>query len=400
MDTLNEFLSAHHYPLELSNQTLSGSGADFLLARARESRFMLIGEEHGVGSNIDFAAALFRLINRLGYKNYVTEIGPVSARQVNHLLRDTDSQAAFEAFYQKYPFSVPFAWMQEEVELLKAVAQHVHEKDNEPVIGIDQEFIFSPQFHFERLHEMCADPALKTVLEGWLKAEQQAYVDMQNGVSPDKLSVFMNLPLPTGWEELRSWFQAHHVDEALAILDAVQASHVIYRHYVNEEYYDNNNVRALLMRDYFYKAFQRVDSFNPDARFLIKLGANHVSRGFTSMGIQDIGNFISELAPMLGTQSFHVFVLPIRGTLNAWLPFLPESFKAYNVDINEYGAAVNHVVNHAPVKTGWNLYDLRPLRHRQRHWSKEVPEFQDLFLRYDAILMMDDVRASKLVRGL
>lgn len=397
MDTLNEFLSAHHYPLEFFDDVLIGAGADFLRARAQESRFMLLGEEHGVGSIVDLTTALFRLITPLGYKNYVTEIGPVSARRVNGLLRESDVKAAFEAFYQKYPFSVPFAWMQEEVELLKTVVQNTHEKDNEPVIGVDQEFIFSPQFHFDRLHEMCADPALKSMLEGWLQAEQKAYVDMQHGVSPDKLSVFMNLPLPTGWQEVRSWFQAHHMDEALMIMDAVQASHVIYRHYINEEYYDNNHVRSLLMREYFYKAFQRVDSFNPEARFLIKLGANHVSRGFTSMGIQDIGNFISELAPMLQTQSFHVFVLPIHGTLNAWLPFLPETFKAHPVNIEEYGTAITHLVNAAPVKTGWNLYDLRLLRHRQRHWSKEVPEFLDLFLRYDAVLMMDDVRAARLV---
>lgn len=397
MDTLNEFLSAHHYPLEFFDDVLIGAGADFLRARAQESRFMLLGEEHGVGSIVNLTTALFRLIAPLGYKNYVTEIGPVSAQRVNGLLREPDVKAAFEAFYQKYPFSVPFAWMQEEVELLKTVVQNAHTSDTAPIIGIDQEFILSPQVHFERLLELCTDASLKTMLAGWLKVEQEANQDMRNGATPDALSIFMNFPLPEGWEELRSWFQTHQVDEALTMMEAVQASHVIYQHYKNEEYYDNNHVRSLLMREYFYKAFQRVDSFNPEARFLIKLGANHVSRGFTSMGIQDIGNFISELAPMLQTQSFHMFVLPIHGTLNAWLPFLPETFKAHPVNVEEYGTAITHLVNAAPVKTGWNLYDLRPLRHRQRHWSKEVPEFLDLFLRYDAVLMMDDVRAARLV---
>jgi len=399
MDVLNEFLALHHYPLEHSKGGLTGSGADFLHARAQESRFMLFGEEHGVGSTVDLTAALFRLIASLGYTNYVTEVGPISAGYLNRLLREADARSAFEAFFQKYPFSVPFAWMREEVELYKTVRQNAHAKDQEPVIGIDQEFIFSPQIHFARLLELCANPSLKTVLEGWLKAEQQAYLDMQNGTSPDKLSIFMNLQLPDGWEKLRNWFHSNGVDEALTIMEAVQTSHVIYRHYINKEYYDNNHVRSQLMREYFYKAFQRVNAINPEARFLIKLGANHVSRGFTSMGIQDIGNFVSELAPMLQTQSFHVFVVPIRGALNAWLPFLPESFKAHPVDIEEYGAAITHLANAAPVKTGWNLYDLRSLRHRQRHWSKDVPEFLDFFLRYDAVLLMDDVQAATLVAG-
>lgn len=394
MDALNEFLALHHYPLKRSKNGLTGAGVDFLRARAQEARFMLIGEEHGVGSTIDFTADLLRLIAPLGYTNYVTEIGPISAEHLNRRLRGADARSAFEAFYQKYPFSVPFAWMREEVELLKTVMQNAHAQDDEPVIGIDQEFIFSPHIHFERLLELCADASLKSKLAGWLKAEQQAHLDMPNGVSPDKLSIFMNLLLPEGWEELRNWFQTNGVNEALSIMEAVRASHTIYQHYINEEYYDNNYVRSLLMRDYFYKAFRRVDSFNPESRFLVKLGANHVSRGFTSMGIQDIGNFVSELALMLKTQSFHIFVIPVDGKLNAWLPFLPESFKAHPVNVEEYGPAITHLVNAAPVKTGWNLYDLRSLRLRQRHWSKEAPEFKELFQRYDAVLLMDDVQAA------
>ena len=86
--------------------------------------------------------------------------------------------------------------MQEEVELLKTVVQNVHTSDTAPIIGIDQEFILSPQVHFERLLELCTDASLKTMLAGWLKVEQEANQDMRNGATPDALSIFMNFPLP------------------------------------------------------------------------------------------------------------------------------------------------------------------------------------------------------------
>jgi len=395
MTTLSSFLSDNHYPLALSGSALNGPGADFLRARAQESTFMLIGEDHGVGSNLDFASALFQLIRSLGYRNYVTEVGPVSAGHLNRLARQADVRSAFDAFYRQYPFSIPFAWLEEETRLLESVCAASSE-DEAPLIGIDQEFVLSPQLHFDTLLRLCDDPAWRSVLSAWLTMEQNANLQMRDGLSPDQLTAFMNRPLPAEWGALRSCFEAANAVDALACMDALQASQQIYMLYKHEEYYDNNNVRAELMRKYLSVAYRRVKAVRPDARFLVKLGANHVARGHSPMGIQDIGNFISELARMEATSSFHLLVLPMSGALNAWLPFLPETFKSHPVD-GDYGEGMTHLWNAAPAKNGWNLYDLRPLRHRQRHWSKDAPGFSDLFQRYDAVLFMEDVRPAKLV---
>ena len=372
MSTLTEFLSEHHYPLEISNHFLTGPGADFLHARAQESRFMLLGEEHGVGSNLEFATALFKAIQPLGYTTYVTEIGPFSAAHFNRLVKQPDAMAAFEAFYRQYPFSVPFAWLREEVQLYQAV--RAGSSQETPIIGIDQEFILSPQWHLETLLNVCDDPGWREKLSAWLEIERQANHALASGTTPDQLTCFMNLPLPDDWDALRQHFSSTGNSDAVARMDALQASHQIYMHYANKEYYDNNHVRGKLMRKYFYDAYKNAQS---DDRFFVKLGANHVSRGHTTMGILDVGNFIAELAHIEDTQSFHLLVLPVSGTLNAWFPFLPESFKAHPIEGN-YGPEFTPLLEAAPVKTGWNLYDLRPLRLRQMHWSKDNPAFKDL----------------------
>jgi len=396
MTNLTEALSEHHYPLEISNSLLTGRGADFLRTEAQRARFMLIAEEHGVGSNLDFSAALFDLIHPLGYGHYVTEVGPISAGHLNRLAREADVFSAFAAFYKKYPFSIPFAWLQEEIKIQLAVCAASPE-DKDAVIGIDQEFVFSPQLHLETLLNFCADPAFKEKLESWLEVEQQVNRDMVAGITPDKLFGFMNQALPEEWDALYKWFETNQSREALFIMDALNISHQIYMYYKNGEYYNNNNVRGHLMRKYFLDAYRRITAEKPDARFLTKLGANHISRGHGSMGIQDIGNFISELALMENTESFHLFVVPTSGALNAWLPFLPDSFKIHPISVEDYGSAIKRLLDAAPVKTGWNLYDLRPLRQRQMHWSKDDPDFRDLFLRYDAVLFMDDTRAARLI---
>ncbi len=393
MTTLTDILSENHYPLELASDVLTGPGAEFLHAQARACRFMLIGEEHGVGSNVDFSTALFQALQPLGYTQYVTEIGPASAEYFNQLVRKPDAMAAFRAFYTQYPFSVPFAWLEEEVHLLKAVAAA---NSAGGIIGIDQEFVFSPQLHLDTLLKACPDPAWQAQLTAWLDLERDANRALASGTTPDQLTAFMNVPLPEGWHALREYFASQQNSEAVTLMDALEASHQLYMHYAHEEYYDNNHVRSQLMRKYFYAAYQKIIAAQPDARFLVKLGANHISRGHSTMGIQDIGNFISELATMHETQSFHLFVLPISGTQNAWLPFLPAEFKTYPID-SDYGPMFQPFLDAAPAKTGWNLYDLRPLRHRQMRWSKDNPAFLDLFLRYDAILIMENVRAAQLV---
>lgn len=393
MSSLREFLSEHHYPLQLDHQSLIGPGAAFLQARAQEARFMLLGEEHGVGSNLAFATALFQTIHPFGYKTYVTEIGPISAANFNQYLHTSDPQAAFEAFFREYPFAVPFAWWQEERALYQAVRQAASEQEA-PLIGVDQEFILSPQCHLKTLWEQCADPGLQARLGAWLDLERQANRALARGTSPDQLITFMNQALPDAWEALRQHFATHAQADALAIMDALQVSHQIYMFYKHEQYYENNQVRSEWMRSYFYTAYQKQMAAWPDSRFFIKLGANHVSRGHTTMGILDLGNFIAELAYIEGTKSFHLLVLPLSGTLNAWLPFLPEAYKAHPID-GDYGPGVAHLLEAVPSKTGWNLYDLRPFRQRQNYWAKEQPAFKELFLRYDAVLLMEDVHAAR-----
>lgn len=391
MTELSDFLASHHYTLALNGETLTGTGVDFLQREARNARYFLFGEDHGIGSSLKFATALFKTLQPSGYNAYVTEIGPVSAKHILALLNQPDSFKAFQQFYTIHPFAIPFDWLEEELALL----QSGRETPGFELIGIDQEFILSPQLHLETLLALCTAGELKGKISEWLQAERAAVQEMYAGKPPDQLDLFMNLPLPPEWAALRNVFEAGRTSKALAIMDAVTASHEIYMHYKHEDYYLNNHVRGQLMKRYFHQAHQKQSL---DTKYFIKLGANHIERGHSSMGIQDIGNFISELAVMGNTHSFHLFVLPVSGRQNMWLPFLPAEYKAAPIEANtqpQFAPLLESVQE----KTGWQLYDLRPLRLRQSHWSQGSLEFKKFFQGYDAILLMYDVEPATLIAG-
>src|SRR4029078_3934197 len=59
---LLEALQANRLPLTMSDGNPAGQGWDWLVQQARNARFTLVGEEHGVAETAQFAAALFKAL--------------------------------------------------------------------------------------------------------------------------------------------------------------------------------------------------------------------------------------------------------------------------------------------------------------------------------------------------
>ena len=57
----------------------AGPGWDWLVQQARDARFTLIGEEHGVAETAQFSASLFRALPEAGYRRMAIELSPVIA---------------------------------------------------------------------------------------------------------------------------------------------------------------------------------------------------------------------------------------------------------------------------------------------------------------------------------
>src|SRR6266581_3739204 len=63
---LLEALRGNRLPLTMSDGP-AGRGWDWLVQEARDARFTLIGEEHGIAETAQFSGALFKAIRGSGY---------------------------------------------------------------------------------------------------------------------------------------------------------------------------------------------------------------------------------------------------------------------------------------------------------------------------------------------
>src|SRR5688572_14552125 len=74
--SLLEALQKNRLPLTMSGGP-AGRGWDWLVREARDARFTLIGEEHGVVETARFSAALFNALRTAGYSRMAIELSPI-----------------------------------------------------------------------------------------------------------------------------------------------------------------------------------------------------------------------------------------------------------------------------------------------------------------------------------
>lgn len=394
MNELTAQLKTLQHPIEMNQTGLSGPGAAYLAEKAAAVRFLLIGEDHGIGDILRFSQRLFNQVKGFGYSHYVTEIGPISAGLINTMARSADPGLAYNDFYREFGFSIPFATFVEEMELHQEVVEAALDDEN-PVLGIDQEFFLGslpllPLILEENANGQAAEQVRELILR-----ERDSYQALLEIKDLSAVKFFMNQPLPETWGTIRDGYRSYA--KADRILEALEASNQIYMHYNNGEYHLNNAVRASLMKRYFYEQYQDVRRSNPDARLLVKLGANHIMRGHSILAVQDIGNALSELAALHGEDTFHLLVLALEGTQNGWAPFTPPEARQLPIDHTSGLASFYQPVLEAlPEATGWNLYELAALRQRINKWSGGDARLKQTILGYDAILVMDRAGAATL----
>jgi hypothetical protein len=381
----------NQYALTLESGQLKGAGADFLLQTAKGSQFFLIGEDHGIAELPMFTQALFKAIHPTGYNHYVTETGPVTAQTVIALASSKDSDQAFDKFFARYPFSIPFFAWREEVQVAKTVLDTVQDKAN-AVAGIDQEFVLSPGFLLDKLTEMATDKKIKAALQQMSQRESDALKKVFSEKNPMAAATFMMDAKEPDLTDIENHFRNRKNLFALAAIEELKASRAVYQKYFTGKYYENNYDRSKLLKKHFLSYYKRISqNGNSQPKLLLKMGAMHTKRGHSFLGIQDIGNLLSELADINQTASFHLFVVVASGHQNGYSPFSDESAKQTKIEVR-YGKEFAELAS----KDSWTIFDLRPLRAEAKKLSAGNNLLQEIILGYDAVLVIPEGHAAKL----
>jgi hypothetical protein len=392
-------LRSNAAPFTIANGRLTGAGADALTRVTRENQFILVGEDHGIRELPEFVSALFDAARPAGYGHLGVEIGPITGRRLETMMRAPDGQKEVDTFLGKYiPFTLPFFFWKEESQMLESVVKSVPGKRG-VVWGLDQEFIVSPTYMFERLAAIAPNAAARTLAIQLAVSSANGDHAMIKSGNPG--AVWMVTSSDADVAKIQSTFAAKKGSEADEIIRELTVSRQIYRMFNAGTNYESNQKRDDLMKQHFLDAYYAAKARGETApKAIIKLGANHIFRGPSTTDSYEMGSFIPEFAEITGGKSFGILVVVAKGTWNAYRPFgSTEADKTQKYDpltTSEYAVFDIRSVLDAASQTDWSFIDLRPIRAaaangRLRNLN---PKARRLLTSFDAVVVVPEGHAS------
>jgi hypothetical protein len=378
---------------------LSGRGADALAREARANQFILVGEDHGIREVPEFVGALFDAARPAGYTHLAIEVGPVSSRMLETMMRSPSAQSDLDAFLGRYTaYSIPFFFWREEAQMLERVVKSMPNK-RDVVWGLDQEFAMAPTYLLENLARLAPTDVARSQLTRVATASSAADKAMLTTRNPSAVWMFASADSDVG--TLRSAIGARPSAPAREIVEELAASRAIYRRFGSGANYESNQERDDLMKRHFveaYRAAQARGEAHP--KVIIKLGANHVFRGPSMTDSYEIGSFVPEFARSEGGSALNILLVVKRGTYNAFRPFgSVEADKVKPYDLltsEEYAVFDMKSVLAASSDSTWTLIDLRPVRTKSANGALKglSPIAKRLLLSFDAVVVAPEGHAS------
>lgn len=407
---LATLLAANRFALSMEGDAVRGPGAELLLKNAREAQFVLVGEDHGFAEVPRLTETLYRALARTGTRSLVLEIGPISAGRAERALRakKPDGLARLNA---EYPFALPFLSWREDGELAAAA---IGLSSSPTLVGVDQEFILSPRMHFARLAELAPNEASRRLAEDYAQRDRSAYKTILSEHDPAKSllpllgekdfaqlrAVFTRIPgtpAPPGGKEYEKYPAKMTSDalEAEEIITSLESSAEIYRTQQTAPF-ESNRTRAQLMKRNFMARYGELAAQSKQPRMLFKMGANHAGRGISPTHQFDLGNLASELAESTGSRSYHVLVVAAGGSVNRWLPFMPDTAPKnmpYDAHAEFDSVGAGPLIDNA-LRGSWTLFDLSALREESEARKAGGAAFEQLIYAYDAVVVIDVAHAA------
>ena len=390
--SLADVLREHRLPLILEGGELSGPGADLLREEAAASRYLLVGETHGVAETPDLIAALFRELRPAGYRHLAVEIGPIQAERIGDLMAGPRPMETVAAFLAEHWPGVPFYGWRSEAELL---AEAVRLAGPEAVWGIDYD-ILADRYPLHRLRELAPDSTARAAADRAVALADSLLARATAEADPSQVAMFSQPPAV--WTSLREAYAPEPGSEADRILEQLEATARINEAWTSGRRWRSNRLRVGLLKQ---NLLRHLDAAGPDARVIVKMGGFHLMRGRTPNNTFDVGNLLSELsiaqaarsgdAPNAGSRSFHVMVFGAPGRERGALDPRDWSVRRVpTVTSNEKHWASG--LAGALFDDSSTVIDLRPLRPTADAGEPplyDLPErFEETVFTYDAVVVL------------
>ena len=273
-DTLMAKVLQNRYALSVRNGQFSGAGAQVLQSAVAQSRFVLIGENHGAVQNPKFSAAICNAAGPERFQTMAVEEGPLAAAELEGFVRRRDGLAQLAAFEKQFPSSLNVHSTGAEFEMLRQCARASAGEFH--LWGLNQEALGAGGFILSRIIESGVRGEAAQAMRQLFRKNDDAYRRvLQTG------NLFELFMISADDQELAGGAAALQKDgtpEARSLFRSLIESHEINR--VPPSEYRNARRRERLMKTLFASAYARASRSAPTPpRVLLKFGAFHVYRG-------------------------------------------------------------------------------------------------------------------------
>ena len=388
---LLEALQRNRLPLTLSNGP-TGRGWDWLVQEARDARFTLIGEEHGVAETARLSAALFTALRGSGYSRMAIELSPIIAQDVEAVARRNGFQGIVD--FLTAPGTFTFYNLREEAQFLADVIKAAPR--NERVLwGLDRE-IFSDRYLISRLEAKVPSRA-RDAFTRLKQASVNAWARNEQTRNPDDMFLLAEDPalvsaVRTAWPDPDHESDAimRTLEESLAI-ETAERTGGAWPYLQRRTKWNRDNLAGLLRAEQGRKVAPKI---------LMKFGYSHMIRGANYVNVFDLGAMADEVAALTGERAFHIIVLPGPGSRQAVLGQGGFGSVATD-DFDDFKAGdqrLTRVLSNANA-TGHEVIDLRALRPRAMRglegWNSDLVR---TIHGYDAAVIWKGAHASSSLR--
>lgn len=380
-------LRAAVLPVTLTEGRLGGPGSDWLARESERAQFVLIGEDHGMADVPQFSAALWNASTQRPFDRLAIETGPYATAALE-AAHDNDGIAALNA---RHPTAIPFFNWREDGEMAANAMRDA--RGQQVLCGVDQEFILSGRLLFRALANLAPDATARRLADAYAARDDALYRDMMRKRDP-QLALMTQLQT-SDFDSMRRAFDGS--PDALALIDDIATSAEIYRLQADEGY-RSNTLRSILMKRNFMRCYRDAQRNTAQPRALFRMGAMHVARGRSPVGVMDIGNLASELAASNGATSLHVLVIAAGGDSNRWYPFADDAAaKRTPYDAKQELEIVGALpLLESADANRWILIPLAPLREQGVLRRAGGTRFEQLVYGYDAVVIIPKARAATL----
>ena len=343
-------------PIEFDAAGMSGGGGERLRAELGNAQFVALGEDHGFADAPLLARALAAEMKSFGEPVFhAAEIGPFTAKWLQQQFGNKGKKIGLRSVadaMQGKGAAMPFTSNLEDSML---AADFFDKGGKSRLWGIDQEFMGAPMILLDGLAARSRDPALHKMLVEISDADQKALAKLDFGTA------WLGKVRRDDMEVIANGFRDDH--EALLLIEALADSAEIYQLNNQGAYQASNEYRSALMQGYFLDRYRKAGR---SPHVLLKMGAYHLGRGTTPVGIYDLGSLLPGLAAANGKRSLHIAYVPISGSVRTFGPSETgvTAVKAYKDEGIAALLAAANVAPEAIPSIGHVLIPLAGMRHR------------------------------------